>query len=144
MRVKIGNGTSIFMRAWLDTPGGLTIGKNSTINQGCRLDARGGLSIGDNVSISAEVCILTAAHDVGSVTFDGFGKPVDIQDFVFIGTRAMVLPGVSIGTGAIVAAGAIVTKNVESYSVVAGVPARIIGRRPLGLNYTATYRRLFH
>ncbi len=144
MNIKIGDGTSIFMRTWLDTPGNLTIGRNSTINQGCRLDARGGLSIGDNVSISADVCILTAAHDVESTVFEGYSQPVDICDFVFIGTRAMILAGVSLGTGSIVAAGAVVTKNVEAYSVVAGVPARVIGRRPRDLNYIASYPRLFH
>ncbi len=132
------------MGAWLDTPGGLKIGANSIINQHCRLDSRGGLSIGSNVSISADVCILTADHDIQSPKFAGRSAPVVVDDYVYIGTRAMILPGVSIGVGAVVAAGAVVTRNVAAYSVVGGVPARLIGQRNRTLNYNPRYPRLFY
>jgi maltose O-acetyltransferase len=144
MKAEIGRGSSIFMDAWLDTPGGLKIGEGSTINQRCRLDTRGGLTIGNRVSISAEVCILTAAHDIRSRGFEGTVAGVHIGDHVFIGTRAMILPGVTLGQGAVVAAGAVVTGNVEPYTIVAGVPARKLGVRRSDLDYTAHYRRLFH
>lgn len=66
MPARIGEDSSIFMNVWFDAPRSLTIGTCSTVNQRCRLDSRGGITIGNNVSISAEVCILTAGHDVQS------------------------------------------------------------------------------
>jgi len=104
------------------------MGNHSTINEECRLDNRGGITIGDNVSISAQVCILTADHDPGSPTFAGRERAVRIDDHVFIGTRAMILPGVTIGRGAVVAAGAVVTEGtqVPPGSLVMGVPARVV------------------
>ena len=140
---EIGEGSSISMGAWFDSKGGFRLGRNSTINQNCRLDSRGTLIIGDNVSISAEVCLLTADHDPQSATFAGRTLPIVIEDYAFIGTRAMVLAGVTIGRGAIVAAGAIVTKNVEPFAIVAGVPARVIGERNRDLQYSARYQRSF-
>jgi maltose O-acetyltransferase len=144
MKAEIGECTSIFMDAWLDSPGGLKIGFASTVNQRCRLDSRGGLTIGNHVSISAEVCILTAEHDVHAPDFIGVKAAVAIGDYVFIGTRAMILPGVTLGEGSVVAAGAVVTKDVEPYSIVAGIPARKIGNRQSELSYSVEYRRLFH
>jgi acetyltransferase-like isoleucine patch superfamily enzyme len=141
---RIGRGTNIFMRAWFDCPGGVAIGQNSVVNQKCRLDGRGGLTIGDNVSIAAEVCILTASHDIHSIDCEGTTAPVNIGDHVFIGTRATILPGVTLGVGAAVGAGAVVTKSVNPYDIVAGVPAKVIGRRPDNIEYIASYSRLFH
>lgn len=143
MKAKIGKRSSIYMAAWFDTPGGLVIGSNSTVNQRCRLDSRGGLYIGNNVSISAEVCILTAEHNVQAPDFAGIQDQVRIEDYVFVGTRAMILPGVTLGKGAIVAAGAVVTKNVEPCTIVGGVPARILGKRNDAFEYDAFYRRFF-
>ena len=131
------------MDAWFDTRGKFTLGDNSIINQKCRLDNRGILTIGNNVSISAEVCILTADHDIQSPDFRGYEQPVIIEDYVFVGTRAMILPGVILGKGAVVAAGAVVTRSVEPYTIVAGVPARPIGTRQTELDYTHLYDRLF-
>lgn len=142
MRARIGSGTSIFMSARFDTIGGLIIGDNSVINRQCRLDTRGGLTIGANVSISENVIILTASHDIYARDFAGTQSPVVIGDYVFIATRAMILPGVTIGHGAVVAAGAVVTKSVSDYEVVAGIPARQIGSRRSDLEYSVFYRRL--
>lgn len=144
MGITIGPGTFVFMGLWLDGRHNLTLGKNSAINQNCRLDNRGGIFIGDNVSISAEVCILTADHAPQSTDFAGRDKPVRIENFVFIGTRAMVLPGVTIGEGAVIAAGAVVTRDVAPYAIVGGVPAKVIGERQRNLSYEASYCRLFH
>jgi maltose O-acetyltransferase len=143
MGFQIGPGSSIFMGAWVDAKRGLKMGSNSTVNQRCRLDTRGGITIGDNVSISAEVCILTADHDMQSETNAGRQRPVSIEDHVFIGTRAMILPGVTLAKGAAVGAGAIVTRDVPAFTIVAGAPARPIGARNPNLNYKVRYRRLF-
>jgi len=145
MGFTIGKGSSIFMNCKFDCAKGLTIGINSTINPNCRIDPRGNIIIGNNVSISEDVIILTADHDMNSESFGGRNKKTVIDDFVWIGTRVMLLPGVKIGKGAIIAAGAIVTKDVDSFSVMAGIPAKIIKQRPENnINYSASYRRLLH
>lgn len=143
MQFQIGAKSYIFSGVRFDTRGGFVLGEDSTINGDCRLDNRGGLTIGNHVSISAEVCILTADHDPNSAVFAGRNRAVTIDDYAFIGTRALILPGVQIGRGAVVAAGAIVTKTVAPLSIVAGSPAREIGRRDPALNYQVDYCRLF-
>lgn len=143
MRFDIGDNTSIFMGAWFDTWGNFKIGKNSVINQNCRLDPRGGIKIGDNVSISADVCILTADHDLLDLQCQGRVGSVTIEDYAFIGTRAMILRGVTLGKGSAVAAGSIVTRDVLPFTIVAGVPAKKIGSRPQELDYNCNYRVLF-
>ncbi|HKW72791.1 MAG TPA: acyltransferase [Candidatus Dormibacteraeota bacterium] len=107
----------------------LTIGERTRINRDCCLDARGGLWIGDDVSVSLGVTILTAEHPPDDEEFRVETKPVRIEDHAFIGARAIVLPGVTIGRGAMVAAGAVVTRDVPPLTIVGGVPARPIGRR---------------
>jgi len=147
MRFSIGSCSYIFMDAWFDSKGkgSFIMGNNSVVNQRCRLDTRGSILIGSNVSISAEVCILTADHDLQSPTFEGRTKTVSIADFVFVGTRAMILPGVVVGRGAAIGAGAVVTRNVPEYAIVAGCPAVQIGSRdPSSSAYMIEYGRLFH
>jgi acetyltransferase-like isoleucine patch superfamily enzyme len=143
MRIGIGRKSSILMDAWFDVRGGVTIGSHSTINQRCRLDGRGGIRIGDNVAISAEVTVLTADHDLHDPMAAARLRPVLIEDYVFIGTGAMVLPGVTLGRGSAVAARAVVSRDVPPYAIVAGMPARVIGQRPGTLKYSASYSRLF-
>jgi acetyltransferase-like isoleucine patch superfamily enzyme len=143
MQFEIGKRSFIFMGAEFDTRGQFEVGDHSTINQDCRLDNRGGLEIGSNVSISANVCILTADHDPQSSGFAGRTRPVHIADYVFVGTRAMILPGVTIARGAVVAAGAVVTRDVGERMIVAGCPARQIGVRDADLNYQIDYVRFF-
>ncbi len=108
---------------------GARIGRNSRINRDSRLDLRGGLTVGENVSISAEVFILTVA---GQATSRGSGerKPVTIEDNAWIGSRAIVMPGVTIGRGAVVGVGAVVVQNVPPLAIVFGSPARPVGKRP--------------
>jgi acetyltransferase-like isoleucine patch superfamily enzyme len=143
MGFEIGKRSFIFMGASFDCRGGFSLGDHSVINERCRLDNRGTLRIGSNVSISSEVCILTADHDPQSESFAGRNRAVEIDDYAFIGTRALILPGSKIGRGAIAAAGSVVTKNVEPFAIVAGNPAKIIGQRPQNLNYQLDYGRLF-
>ena len=143
MKFKIGSKSSILMRCMFDSKGGFELGEGSVINANCRIDTRGGIKIGNGVSISADVIILTADHDMDDDNFKGRTAPVEISDNVWIGTRAMILPGVTIGKGAVVASGAIVTKDVPDYTVVGGVPAKVIRKRKSTAKYSLDYRRLF-
>ena len=120
---------------WFYGPGqvrrdGVSIGANSRINRDCSIDVRGGVRIGDNVSISPEVVISTAAHSAFDPEFRVELRPVVIEDQVWIGMRAMILGGVTLGRGSVVAAGAVVTKDVPPLTIVAGIPARPVGTRP--------------
>lgn len=142
--LEIGKNSHVFMGAWFDSKKNFKMGNNSIINQKCRLDNRGSITIGNNVSVSAEVCILTADHELQSCDFIGRTRSVIIEDYVFIGTRAMILPGITLGEGCAVAAGAVVTKNVAPFVIVAGVPAKPIGKRQTNLQYSLNYGRLFH
>jgi maltose O-acetyltransferase len=113
------------------------IGSYSRINRDCFLDVRGSLQIADNVSVSPEVMILTAYHRADTKEFPVETRPVVIEDHVWIGARATIMPGVTLGRGCVVAAGAVVTRDVPALAVVAGVPARNVGVRPAaGAEYT--------
>jgi maltose O-acetyltransferase len=106
------------------------LGERNVINFGCLFDGRKfSIRTGSNVSIGPEATILTLGHDPRSTAFEDLGGDVVIGDRVWIGYRAIVLPGVTIGEGVVVGAGAVVTKNVEPYAIVAGNPARKIGER---------------
>lgn len=120
----------------------VSIGARSIVNRDCCIDARAPLRIGDDVSISAEVAILTTEHDMNDAAFALVGKPVVIEDHVWIGMRATLLPGVRIGRGAVVAAGAVVTRDVPPLQVVAGVPARQVGTRAIDPDYHLADTRL--
>lgn len=124
----------------------LSIGPHSVINRDCRLDARGGLVIGANVSVSTQSYLITSGHAVNSPSFEGLeGKTsIEIEDYVWLGTRVIVLPGVRIGRSAVVGAGAVVTRDVEPYTIVAGNPARKIGHRDCEPSYTLNWRPWFN
>jgi acetyltransferase-like isoleucine patch superfamily enzyme len=106
------------------------IGDITNINPGCMFDSRGGkISVGNYVDISPEVNIWTLQHDPQDPNFQTKGGPVTIEDYVWIGNRAIILPGVTLGKGSVVAAGAVVTNNVAPWDIVGGIPARKIGTR---------------
>ena len=113
----------------------LELGSYSHINQSCIIDKRDMIRIGSNVSISHRVSLITGTHNINSKDFHYEKHPIIIHDYVWIGIRAIILPGVEIGEGAVVAAGAVVTKSVPPYSIVAGIPAKIIKERPHSLDY---------
>jgi maltose O-acetyltransferase len=144
-QMQIGEGSYVFLGAWFYTPtGGLTMGKNSVINERCRLDNRGGIVIGDNVAVCAECCLLTTDHDLQTRNLEFRSGAIILEDYSFIGTRAIILRGVKIGKGAAVAAGAVVTQDVEPHTIVAGIPAKVIGYRNPDYAYKCNYRRFFH
>ena len=125
-------GKGCFFARCLDvrSPYRISIGSFTRINKKVLLDGRGSsLVIGNNVDIAQEVNIWTLQHDYNDPYYSAVGKPVIVEDYVWIASRATILPGVTIGRGAVVASCAVVTKDVPPLSVVAGVPARIIGKR---------------
>ena len=136
MGVEIGAGSGVSMGAYVWSYGprqvrreGASIGRNTRISHGCTLDLRSGLSIGDNVSVSPEVMILGGTHDVHAPRFNDVAGFVTIEDHVWVGARATIMPGVTLARGAVVAAGSVVTRNVTPMTIVAGVPAKPIGVR---------------
>lgn len=145
MHYQIGSKATIGLGCIFDTAGGLSIGENSVINARCRLDSRGGITIGANVSISCDTIILTADHDPNNF-MDGRDQPVQIEPYVFVGTRAMILAGVHIGTQTVIAAGSVVAKSIPSHSIAGGVPAKVIKEVPNNgvlMKEFNPYRRLF-
>jgi len=166
-RIQIGKDSSIHWLCRFNQPTGLAIGHNTIIGNDAFLDGRvkrdengkkikiwryiqefiyptvHPLTIGNNVSIAGEVRIFTMEHDIDDPNFSEKSSPVTIDDYVVIGTRVTILPGVHIGKGAVVASGAVVTKDVAPYTLVGGVPASFIRERSKDLHYTLKFRRLF-
>lgn len=136
--IRIGRDSSIAMHCFI-TGSRIVIGSNTVINRFTYLDGRVPLYIGNNVNVSHYTLIQTLTHDPQNPDFICIEKPVAIMDHAWIGARAIILPGVTIGEGAVVAAGAIVTKDVEPYSIVGGNPARPIGTRSRDLRYRSRY-----
>jgi acetyltransferase-like isoleucine patch superfamily enzyme len=118
----------------------LSMGQRSTIGQRCYVDARGGIRVESDVSISREVCVLTAAHEPDSPDFAAPLAAVRFEQRCWVATRAVVLPGVCIGEGAVVAAGAVVASDVDPYTVVGGVPAKPLRKRREPLSYELDFR----
>lgn len=127
--MKIGQGSTVHMGVRFFHPAGVSIGRDTIVGFRSFLDGRSALTIGDHVDIASEVLIYNSEHDIHSEDFSAQNKPVAIADYCFIGPRAILLPGVSLGRGAVVAAGAVVTHDVPELTVVAGVPAKPIGAR---------------
>jgi maltose O-acetyltransferase len=128
--VRIGQGSTIHMLASFYNPYNIWIGNDTIIGEGAVLDGRAKLTIGDHVDIASNVMIYNAEHDINSKDFTKAKlEDVEIGNYVFIGPRAIILPGVKIGRGAVVAAGAVVTKDVADLAIVGGVPAKEIGKR---------------
>ncbi|KNB50653.1 sugar O-acetyltransferase [Streptomyces caatingaensis] len=105
-----------------------TFGENVFVNQGCTFMDKGGISIGNGVMIAPKVSLITGGHPLPLAERREYLSfaPITIEDDVWIGTAAVIMQGVTIGAGAVVAAGAVVTRDVPAGTVVAGVPARVI------------------
>ncbi len=119
----------------------IRFGKRNVINFGCLFDGRRySVHTGDDVSIGPEATILTLGHEPQATDFADRGGDVVIGDRAWIAYQALLLPGVEIGEGAIVAARAVVTRDVEPYTIVAGNPARPIGTRNDAIDYELHFR----
>lgn len=121
---------TIHMWARFYDPKNIEIGEDSIVGDHAFIDGRDRVKIGDHVDIASEVMIYNSEHDLADEDFGATNSPVEIGDYVFIGPRATILPGIKIGRGSVVAAGAVVTKDVSDFTIVGGVPAKAIGERP--------------
>jgi maltose O-acetyltransferase len=132
------------MKARFYDLGKINVGADTIIGEGAVLDGRSSIEIGDHVDIASEVMIYNSEHDVNDENFAAKDQPVVVKDYVFIGPRSIILPGVTIGEGAVVAAGCVVTRDVPPYAIVGGVPGKVIGERKLkNLRYRLGRARLF-
>jgi len=129
--IKLGQGSTIHMAANFFQPRGIEIGEGTIVGDHCFLDGRSKLKIGSHTAIASQVLIYNSKHKIDDPEFKAVEMPVEIGDYVFIGPRSIILPGVKIGKGAVVAAGAVVTKDVLPGQVVGGIPAKEIKRREL-------------
>lgn len=124
---EVDEGFGLFPPFNADYGRNIKVGKNVFINSGCCFQDQGGIEIGDNVLIGQQVVIATLDHDlIPKKRANMFPSPVKIGNDVWIGAHATILAGVTVGNGAVIAAGAVVTKDVPQNAVVGGVPAKII------------------
>lgn len=143
LHMSIGSSTIIYGGAEIRAGWNITIGENSRIGHHAILDGRKGLAIGDNVNLSTGVWIWTLQHDPQSPCFATQGGPVVVEDYAWLSCRVTVLPRVRIGKGAVVAAGAVVTRTVDPFTIVGGVPAVPIGQRNRNLRYQLQWHQPF-
>lgn len=138
--VKMWKNVTIHFHTELRAPEKLNLGDGTIIGDNAILDARRGLTMGRNVNLSSNVSIYTLQHDHRDPFFncppeDKVKFSVEIDDRVWLGSNVIVLPGVHIGEGAVCCAGCVVTKDVEPYAIVAGIPAKKVSERPRNLRY---------
>ncbi len=136
---NLGSSSSVCLRVRLLEPQGIAIGDRTVIGPDCYLDGRSGLTIESDVDIAPGCHIWTLEHDPNSPSHGVKGKPVVIRDHVWIASRATILPGVTIGRGAVVGSGSVVTSDVGDNEIVAGIPAKTIGRRDNALEYRLSF-----
>jgi len=137
---EVGTGTSIQMGCKFLNGRKVYLGDRNVINFGCLFDGRHyKIKTGSDVSIGPEASILTLGHNPQSPDFADRGGDVIIGDRAWIAYRAIILPGVNIGEGAVVGSGSVVSRSVAAYSIVAGNPAKVIGERSRSLTYQLNY-----
>lgn len=141
---KIGKKSFPCRRVEVLLPMGLELEDGVAVGWFAELDARGGIKIGHDTNVSSHVKLITGSHDIDDSKFTADFKPIIIGHHCWIGTGAIVLQGVTIGDGAVIAAGAVVTKDVPSYEVWGGVPAKFIRKRSMDLTYQNNGAPLLH
>ena len=124
---EIDPSTTLLLPFYVDFGKNISIGKRCWIQQGCTFFDRGGITIGNDVFIAPKVNLITINHDPNPDNRSAtYGRPIIIEDKVWIGINSTILPGVRIGYGAIVGANSVVTHDVEPMTVVGGNPAKFI------------------
>lgn len=125
--VQVGARSRIRRGTKINSPSRLIIGKDSLIHG--ELRTRGGLEIGDHVELVGNVQVSTQRHNLYSSIFENVYEPINIKDESWVSLNAIILSGVTLEEGTVVAAGAVVNKNTEQWGVYAGVPAKKISER---------------
>jgi maltose O-acetyltransferase len=134
----------VAMHVTIMEPTGVHLGPRVAINAHCILDGRGHpITVGEDSDIGTHSHIWTLEHDCNDPDHGTRSAPVIIEDHVWIASRVTILPGVTIGRGAVVGAGSVVTRNVAPLDIVAGVPAKVIGRRENACTYRIRYNPRF-
>lgn len=124
---KIPEGFTLFPPFNTDCGKNIHLGKNVFINSGCKFQDQGGIFIGDRALIGHNVVLATLNHPLDPAKRSSLEpSAIRLEDDVWIGSNSVVLPGVTIGKGSVVAAGAVVTKDVPPMTVVCGIPAKVI------------------
>lgn len=128
---NLGNNPEIHPKIKLYGMESIVIGDNVAINSFTHIWGQGGVIIGNNVMIASHVSIISVTHDKNTIQmrYTKVMKEILIEDDVWIGSHAIILPGVNIGQGSIIGAGAVITKDIPPYSIVVGIPGRIISKR---------------
>lgn len=131
MGMKFGGDVQLYAGFHIRNPQNIALGEGCSIGPKVLLDGRMGLELGKSVVVGYEAIIWTLNHDYNDINFCGKGAPVVIDDYAWICSRSIILPGIHVGKGAVVASGAIVTKDVPPYAIVAGIPAVVVGQREI-------------
>lgn len=137
--IKVPFTSSIHRRCKFFHVGKISIGNNSVVNFGCYLDNRRGITIGDNTAIAHDTKIYTLGHNIESPKFETKGSPVVIGNNCFIFSNVLIMPGITIGDGAVVLPGSVVTKSIPPYEVHGGNPAKKIKNRNNDIEYKTSY-----
>jgi maltose O-acetyltransferase len=141
--IKIPLSSSMHRNVKFFNIGNIECGKNTVINFGCYLDNRRKIIIGNNVGIAHNTKIYTLGHDIDDPEFKTKGKSVVLEDNVFVFSNVLVMPGVTIGEGAIVLPGSVVVRDIPSYEVWGGNPAKKIKARSKNIDYKINYNYWF-
>jgi len=129
MGMKMSKNVRLFTGFHIREPQNIIIEDGVSIGPKVLLDGRMGLTIKKNAVIGYEAIIWTLNHDYNDLHFCGKGAPVEIGENAWVCSRSIILPGIKIGKGSVVASNAVVTKDVPPFAIVAGIPAKVIGQR---------------
>lgn len=142
LKFKYPHNSVVYSGLELRKPHKVFIGEHTIIGNDCILDGRMEIVIGKNVNLSSGVWIWTLQHDPQDSHFKTKGAKVIIEDYSWVSCRTVILPGVKISEGTVVAAGSVVTKSTDPYSIVGGIPAKKIGERNNKLKYSLGNERI--
>jgi len=142
--VKMGRNVNVHIGVKFLKPWGVTIGDNVNIQMGSFIDGRGGVVIGDNVDITLYVKLLSQQHDMQDGLYTTISLPISIANNCVIGSYSLLLPGVSLGEGAVIGAGSVVPKSIPEWSIAVGNPCVVKKKRNSAIQYQVGYKRFFH